>query len=276
MFRAIPAAVVVLLLAAPGMAQARTFKGRSSQGRTVTVVADSRGEIEHMTVYWNASCKHGTAKNGTIFRPYVGHVVNDGIAVDVAYDVKQTNGYTSHITAVLRGVTAGKGYRGTLQVTLTARRHGKKVDTCHSGALTWSAGTPDPPGPVKHFVGWGKQRRIATLQTAPDGTPAAVRVSFAAKCGDHSRLYDTTVFIPPLDTLTTDSVADAGTYREKGVRGERWTLTVSMAGRRVLDPAHPEGEHWSGTFSAKVVVKKGSRHATTCTVKNTTWRANLM
>jgi hypothetical protein len=273
------AALLLLLpLAVPATANAGTLTGKTGQGKGIKVVTYSDGYMKRLNVNWTATCAKASPYNGgSVLTPVAGSITTDGVAIDDTYGDSLGKGLRERVAVHLRGTTAGKGWRGTLSVKITILRKGKRIDTCVVASETWTAGAADPPGPAKHFVGSGRQHRVATLLTGPDGVVTAVRVSWLARCGDGTYFQETTGFVKGLDLATADAVRDAGSYRAAGgSHGERYRVTVRMTGTHNADAAHPEHERWAGTIAATVVATKHGHKTATCTLKRTTWSANVL
>jgi hypothetical protein len=61
--RSLVTAVLILALV-PAAADAKTFRGKSSQGKGVRVVTGG-GVLKRMTINWNADCKRGSDFRGS-------------------------------------------------------------------------------------------------------------------------------------------------------------------------------------------------------------------
>jgi hypothetical protein len=122
-----------------------------------------------------------------------------------------------------------------------------------AGAATWKGKT--------------RQGRGVVVRTGDDGTVERVRIGWKARCADGT-YTSRTLFMPPLDSATSTTFADAGSYRghPDGYRARIW---VRIAGS--LDAG--DGS-WSGTFRVKVRVSKGGEYVDTCRLRRLRWSAD--
>ncbi len=266
------AALSALLLAVvPAVADAKTFRGKSSQGKGVRVVTAS-GFAKRVIVNWTADCGSRPAyKASTAFPMGEGSASRDGAKSYGAYTVRFKGGYRVRINARMRAVPAGAGWRGNVTVTVRVRRNGRTIARCATGALTFTAGAAAPAGPVKSYVGQTSQRRVVTLTTRPDGSADRLWVYWSAKCGDRD-VFVSQTFFDQMAVATPDALHDSGSYRPPGHRGERYRVFGTLDGKRTVSAS---GERWSGTLAIKVVVTKRGKVTTRCQFKRVRWSADL-
>ena len=277
MSRALAAAALSALLVAvvPSAADAKTFRGKTSQGKGVRVVTGA-GVFKRMVINWTADCRVGSDYRGsTLITPADTSVTADGAAVYSGYGSRLNNGYRSRIRTRLRAVPAGGGWRGTFRATVRITRNGRAVTTCRLAPVAFTAGAAAAPGPAKSFAGATAQSRAITLNTREDGVPVRVRVHWQAKCGDGDIFWTSTLY-ESFDAATPDAVHDQGSYRERNGtgkhRGERYRVFVTVDGKRTVRGAT---ERWSGTVAVKVVVSKRGKVLTRCRLKPARWSAEL-
>jgi hypothetical protein len=116
------------------------------------------------------------------------------------------------------------------------------------------------------WKGKTKQGRAVVVRTGDDGTVNRVRIGWKARCGN-GNYKSRTLFSPPLDSATSTSFTDAGSYRghPEGYSARIW---VRITGNR------DAGEStWSGTFRVKVRVSKGGERVDTCRLRRLRWSA---
>jgi hypothetical protein len=140
MSRALAAAIAVSVLAAvPGVAHAKTYKGKTSQGHVATLTTGADGVVTRVRLVWRAPCgQHRRFGTATVFTPPF-----DGATADMVRDAgtyrTKINGYVGRITGTLVGQRdpATDRWSGTFAVKVRVSRHGKVVDHCSASRLTW-------------------------------------------------------------------------------------------------------------------------------------------
>jgi len=111
------------------------------------------------------------------------------------------------------------------------------------------------------------QGRGVVVRTGDDGTVTRIRIGWKAQCAVGDWYKSRTLFVSPLDSATSTTFADAGSYRAhpEGYQARIW---VRITGNR------DAGEStWSGTFRVKVRVSKGGEHVDTCRLRRLRWSA---
>jgi hypothetical protein len=141
MSRYIAAALLAALVtAAPAFAQAKTLRGKTSQGRSITLKLGADGVPTSVRFRWNLSCKPNkvTGTGGSSFlRPF------DQATPDVLNDAdtarrRVTGGYRMRTRGSISGQRAGETWTGTLSIQRQFSRRGKVVQTCKGENITWS------------------------------------------------------------------------------------------------------------------------------------------
>ena len=116
------------------------------------------------------------------------------------------------------------------------------------------------------WKGKTRQGKGVVVRSGDDGTVNRIRIGWKARCGN-GNYTSRTLFLPPLDSATSTTFADAGSYRghPEGYQARIW---VRIAGN--LDAGE---QTWSGTFRVKVRVSKGGEHVDTCRLRRLRWSA---
>ncbi|MDA0179282.1 hypothetical protein OJ997_03150 [Solirubrobacter phytolaccae] len=138
MFRLI-AAFATFALVVPAAAEAKVLRGKTSQGRSVTVVLQN-GVPKRLKIGWSLSCKKNKSTGPTstrFFRPY------DQATADVINDADSSSaslgkGWRVRNSAKLTGTRADATWSGTFSVKRSFYRKGKKFDECRADNVTWS------------------------------------------------------------------------------------------------------------------------------------------
>jgi hypothetical protein len=125
---------------------------------------------------------------------------------------------------------------------------------------------------AKVFRGETTQGRPASVVIGTDGLLRTARVNWRARCR-HGRVVEKTSFLRPHDVSSPDAFRDGGVYRKRQRGGYRLRFTPVIRGERVTGP---RGEHWRGTFRAKVLVTRRGHYVDTCRVARLRWTARLV
>lgn len=159
-----------------------------------------------------------------------------------------------------------------------------KIDMRHrtvlsSAVLVAALAVPSEAAAVKTFRGKTQQNRTVTVTIGDDQRLDTLRVNWITRrCAlSGSRFQHITRFRRPYDRSSTDDFGDAGTFRvvEDGGR-IRSRVAITLSGSRTFDPANPATESWSGTLSARVVVRRRGRVIDRCRLRQITWNATLV
>ena len=119
--------------AVPAATDAATFRGKTSQGRTASLVTGADGVPTRVRVSWRAPCKKPgfRATGGTRFQaPFT--AVNADVVQDTGktYRVRITGGLRGRISTDLVVNRSGDRWVGTLGVREMFGREGKVIDVC--------------------------------------------------------------------------------------------------------------------------------------------------
>jgi hypothetical protein len=141
MFRLIVALATLTLVALPAAADAKTLRGKTSHGRTATLVLDSKGVPKRLKVGWNLACgrhKGNDPTSTTFLRKF------DQATADVLRDAdtgtaRLDNGFRVRNRGSVSGQRNGASWSGTFSIVRTFyRKNGKQYDRCKALNVTWS------------------------------------------------------------------------------------------------------------------------------------------
>jgi hypothetical protein len=123
----------LLFTAAVPAADAATFRGKTNQGRTASLVTGADGVPTRVRVAWRAPCKKPgfRATGGTSFQaPFT--AVNADVVQDTgkSYRVRIKGGLNGRISTDLVVNRKGDRWVGTLGVRELFARKGKVIDVC--------------------------------------------------------------------------------------------------------------------------------------------------
>jgi hypothetical protein len=143
MSRAIVATLAACACAAavPGVAHAKTYRGKTSQGKAAVVVTGADGVVTRARIAWRAPCGQNKRYVGsTSFRAPLDAATGD-LVQDAGTYRTRVRGYTARITIAVAGLRdpATDRWSGTLAVKVKVKRNGKLVDRCSASKLTWKA-----------------------------------------------------------------------------------------------------------------------------------------
>ena len=131
----------VIVLAAPAAADARTWRGKTNQGRTVSVRTGTDDLVNQVRVSWRAPCKKGHYVSRTLFQPPLDVSKADLFEHAGTYRKRLPDGYRARHTVFVRGTLgADERWKGTFRVRTRVLRKGRLVDSCRLRHVRWSAG----------------------------------------------------------------------------------------------------------------------------------------
>jgi hypothetical protein len=141
MLRPIALAVLstAMFAAAAAGAEAKVFRGKTSQGRPASVVIGSDGLLRAARVNWRGRCRYGRLGDKTIFtRPHDASTP-DAFADAGRYRRRDGAGYRLRFDVGARGTRVadarGERWRISFRAKVLVTRRGRYVDTCRSGRL---------------------------------------------------------------------------------------------------------------------------------------------
>jgi hypothetical protein len=135
--------VVAVLAVDAAAAQAKVFRGDTSQGRRASVVVGTDGLLRAARVNWRARCRDGRVFEKTLFSRPHDESTPDAFFDTGTYRGRSRDGYRLRFTTTIRGRRLGSGaqerWRGTFRATVLVTRRGNYVDTCRLRRLRWTA-----------------------------------------------------------------------------------------------------------------------------------------
>jgi len=146
MKRPLPAAALATVLlataAAPSVADAKQYKGKTSQKFRANVRTGADGVVNRVQIGWRAPCGGGVRyQNDTTFRPVLDVATADAVQDAGTYRERVRGGYRARITTSLAGQRdpATDTWSGTLVVKVLVAKKGKVVDRCELKRATWTS-----------------------------------------------------------------------------------------------------------------------------------------
>ena len=130
-----------VVLAAPASADARVWRGKTKQGRMVSVRTGADDLVNQVRVGWRAPCQEGHYVSRTLFPPPFDVSKKNRFEDTGTYSTETQDGYHARHTVFVRGRLRANGrWRGVFRVTARVRKDGRVVDTCRLKRVRWSAG----------------------------------------------------------------------------------------------------------------------------------------
>jgi len=143
MLKTAAAATRSTLLIAAAPADAKTFRGKTNQGRTASLVTGADGVPTRVRVSWRAPCKQPgyRATGGTRFSAPFTSATTDAVAdTDKTYRVRLRGGLRGRITTNLVVNRSGDRWVGTLGVRELFTKRGKTIDVCEVKRVRFTLG----------------------------------------------------------------------------------------------------------------------------------------
>jgi hypothetical protein len=138
-----PAIACVAVLAAGGAsaaADAKTWRGKTEQGRAVSVRTGTGDLVNQVRVAWRAPCRKGHYVSRTLFVPPLDVSEPDHFEHAGSYRSRLKDGYRARHTVFVRGsLGADDRWHGVFRVRTRVRRDGRVVDHCRLERVRWSA-----------------------------------------------------------------------------------------------------------------------------------------
>ena len=139
-------ATLVALLAFTGVAEAKSFRGKTSQKRFASVVVGEDGLVTRIRISYSAPCSDPRYRFPNVLRlepPFMtsdaGRSDRDGHAqrpLSGGGRSRQTATVTAHRTVDAAGA---ESWSGTFKTSAVLTTGGKRLDTCQLKRVTWTA-----------------------------------------------------------------------------------------------------------------------------------------
>ena len=144
--RIVLTAVALLLAGATPAAEAKGFRGETSQKRFASVVVGADGLVTRIRISYSAPCTDPRYRfpNVLRFEPPFDASTADDVTEELKLRDKLSGGGTSRQTATVtahRTVDAAgaESWSGTFKTRAALTRGGKRLDTCELNRVTWTA-----------------------------------------------------------------------------------------------------------------------------------------
>jgi hypothetical protein len=132
---ALAALSMAMLAAAAAGAEAKVFRGKTTQGRPAAAIIGSDGLLRTASVNWRARCRDGRLRDKSYFlRPHDASTP-DAFADAGTYrrrDRRFRIRFTASIKATRIADATGERWRGSFRLKALVTRGGRYVDTCRT------------------------------------------------------------------------------------------------------------------------------------------------
>jgi hypothetical protein len=140
---ALAALSVLLFSATAASAEAKVFRGKTTQGRPASVVIGSDGLLRQARVNWRARCRtNGRVREKTGFSRPHDQTTPDAFFDEGTYRRRTSDGYRLRFTVSIRATriagARGERWRGSFRAKVLVTKRGRYVDTCRSGRLRFT------------------------------------------------------------------------------------------------------------------------------------------
>ena len=139
-------ATLAALLAITSVAEAKSFRGKTSQKRMVSVVVGSNGLVTRIRISYSAPCSDPRYRFPNVLRlePPFKTSTPDAMSETVTLNDRLSGGGRSRQTATVtarRTVDAAgvESWTGTFKTRAVLTKGGKRLDTCQLKRVTWTA-----------------------------------------------------------------------------------------------------------------------------------------
>jgi hypothetical protein len=139
-------ATLAALLASTGAAEAKSFRGETSQKRFVSMVVGKDGLVTRIRISYSAPCSDPRYRFPNVLRlepPFKASTADDFAETVTLRDrlsgggrSRQTATVTAHRTVDAAGA---ESWSGTFKTRAALTRGGKRLDTCELKRVTWTA-----------------------------------------------------------------------------------------------------------------------------------------
>ena len=149
-FATTAAAALATAALVPATASAdKTFRGKTQQGRTVTMTTGDDNVLKILRINWltrRCALSGSRFQHITLFRPPFDSATPDAFNDAGSFRVADDGGIRSRVTIYLAGRRnvdpanpAVESWTGTLRANVVVRRRGRVIDRCRLRQITWNA-----------------------------------------------------------------------------------------------------------------------------------------
>jgi hypothetical protein len=134
--------ICLAVLAAPTVADAAIWKGKTRQGRMAAVVTGAGGVVARVTIKYRARCDDGKAyRSGVVFLPPLDHASTTAFrdAGVIKWRFKDSGERARGRTSVSGGLRRSGRWTGNFRIRVRITKNGRHVATCRTSRIGWKA-----------------------------------------------------------------------------------------------------------------------------------------
>jgi len=136
------AAVSAVLLAVPAVAEAKTWRGKTKQGRSVLVRTGSDGVVKRAWIDYRARCDDGNSFLHRIeFLPPLDATSTNSFQDEgvIKWTFRVSRERAKGRTSIDGGLRSSGRWTGNFRLRVKISRNGRVIATCRSGRVGWRA-----------------------------------------------------------------------------------------------------------------------------------------
>jgi hypothetical protein len=141
--------LAVLLAGLPATAHAKSFRGKTSQGRMASVLVGDDGLVKRIRISYSAPCSDPRYRFPNVLRiePPFDESSPDGVTEELMLRDRLEGGGRSHQTVTITakrtvGDDGRESWSGTFRTRAVLSKNGRRLDVCQLKRVTWSALPP--------------------------------------------------------------------------------------------------------------------------------------
>jgi hypothetical protein len=135
-------AVVIAALLAPAVADAKTWRGKTKQGRGVSVRTGSDGLVKRVRIDYRARCNDGNSfVHRILFLPPLDASATTAFQDEgvIKWTFRVSRERARGRTSIDGGLRSSGRWTGNFRLRVKIREHGRVIATCRSGRVGWKA-----------------------------------------------------------------------------------------------------------------------------------------
>jgi hypothetical protein len=138
----VPAIVGAALLAGPAVAEAATWRGKTTQGRSVSVRTGADGLVNRVLIRYEAGCTDGKGfRHRILFLPPLDASATNAFqdAGAVTWRFTKTGERARGRVSIDGGLRSSGRWTGNFRLRAKISKNGRVIATCRSGRVGWKA-----------------------------------------------------------------------------------------------------------------------------------------
>lgn len=144
--------IVVALLALPTAAEAKSFRGETSQNRMASLVVGDDGLVTRIRISYSAPCSDPGYRFPNVIRlePPFDEATEDEVTEKVMVKNRLRGGGNSRQSVTVTAKRSvdddgAESWSGTFKTRAVLTKNGKRIDVCELKRVTWTAAAVNAP-----------------------------------------------------------------------------------------------------------------------------------